>query len=154
MRFKPSKLNFYTLYKIPSCYISGVRVKSISENKVVVRVKHRWINQNPFKSMYWVTQGMASELATGLLIMQEIALSNKKISMLLIKQSGSFVKKAKGTILFPCTDDKGLIREAIKKTVSTGEGQTLLLNSKGVDESGDTVSMFNYEWSLKVKKDN
>jgi hypothetical protein len=32
----------------------------------VATVKHRWINQNPFNSMYFAVQAMAAELSTGL----------------------------------------------------------------------------------------
>jgi hypothetical protein len=37
----------------------------------VVSVKHRWINQNPFNSMYFAVQAMAAELATGALVMSD-----------------------------------------------------------------------------------
>ena len=43
----------------------GVRTKYIDNSKCIVVVKHRWINQNPFDSMFWAVQGMAAELATG-----------------------------------------------------------------------------------------
>ena len=39
-------------------------------------VKHRWINQNPFNSMYFAVQAMAAELSTGALVM--IANSKKR----------------------------------------------------------------------------
>ena len=65
MKFTVPKINSFVLLKIPSAYLSGVRVVKITESEVVVGVKFRWINQNPFQSMYWATQGMASELATG-----------------------------------------------------------------------------------------
>jgi hypothetical protein len=48
-----------------------VRVATIDENNVWY-VKHRWINQNPFNSMYFAVQAMAAELATGALVMFQI----------------------------------------------------------------------------------
>ena len=48
-------------------------------------------------------------------------------------------------------DGKG-IDEAIKKTIATGEGQTLWMKSVGVNEEGVVVSTFNFEWSVKVKQ--
>lgn len=88
------------LYKLPSAFFCGVRVQSISDDNAVIKVKHRWINQNPFKSLYWAVQGMASEFASGILVMQEIKKSGKKISMLVTHQEGRFTKKAIGKILF------------------------------------------------------
>lgn len=150
MKFTPKKLNLFLLTKLPSAYISGVRLKSILEDEVVVTVRHKWINQNPFRSMYWATQGMASELATGILVMKEIAICGKKISMLVTHQNGTFTKKALGKITFTCKEGNE-IREAIAETIKTGEGQTIVLTSQGFDEQGDLVSTFEYEWSVKVK---
>ena len=150
MKFTPTILNRFVLFKIPSAYFSGVRVKSITEDKISVYVRYQWINQNPFKSMYWATQGMASELATGILMMRKIYASGRNISMLVVGQKGEFLKKAKGKIVFDCLDD-GKIQDAIEKAIKSGEGQNLSLMSYGVDESGDIVSRFEYQWSLKVK---
>ena len=90
MKLTPSKINKFLLFKLPSAYLSGVRLKEITQEIATVTVKHRWINQNPFKSLYWATQGMASELATGVLVIQEIETSGEKISMLVRSQKGTF----------------------------------------------------------------
>ena len=79
-KFTVKKLNQFLLFKLPSAYISGVRVASINEKEAIATVKFRWINQNPFRSLYWAVQGMASELTTGILVMKEIHASGKKIS--------------------------------------------------------------------------
>ena len=149
--FTVKYLNRFLIFKLPSAYISGVRVKMITDNESIATVKHRWINQNPFKSLYWATQGMASELATGILVMRQIAKSGKKISMLVTNMQGSFTKKAVGRIDFVCCDGN-LIKDAIAKTIETGEGQTITMMAEGIDEQGDSVSKFEYEWSVKIKK--
>lgn len=151
MKFTPRKINWFVLAKIPSAYLSGVRVNRIQENKVDVSVKFRWINQNPFKSMYWATQGMASELATGVLMMQKLSVSKERIGMLVTGQKGVFVKKAVGRIFFSC-ENEGQIENTIAKAIATGEGQKITLESSGVDEAGEIVSTFEYEWSIKLIK--
>ena len=133
MEFTPSKLNTFLFFKLPSAYWNGVRVKQISTEECVVSVKHRWINQNPFKSMYFAVQAMAAELTTGALVMCQIKESGKTISMLVANNKGNFTKKATGRITFTCKDGH-LIAEAIKKTITTGEGQTFWMKSIGVDE--------------------
>jgi len=150
MEFTPSKLNTFLLFKLPSAYFSGVRVKQISTDKCTVSVKHRWINQNPFNSMYFAVQAMAAELSTGALVMYHIKNSNKKVSMLVANNKGNFTKKARGMITFTCQDGH-LIADAIAKTVATGEGQTFWMKSIGVDESGDQVSEMDFEWSVRAK---
>lgn len=149
-KFTVKNLNKFLFFKLPSAYISGVRVKSIDNNEAIATVKHKWINQNPFKSLYWATQGMASELATGILVMKQIDESGKKISMLVTKQTGTFTKKATGRINFICKDGH-IIKAAINKTIATGTGETLTMIAEGIDEKGDSVSKFEYEWSVKLK---
>ena len=149
-RFTPKKLNIFLLFKLPSAYFSGIRVTSINDKEAIAKVRHRWINQNPFRSMYWAVQGMASELVTGILVMKQIDKSGKKISMLVTNQNGTFTKKAKGRITFICKDgDK--IKNAIEKTITTGKGQILIMSAEGFDEENESVSKFEYEWSIKVR---
>lgn len=150
-KFTVKNMNRFLLFKIPSAYFSGVRVTTLTDDEVVAKVKHRWRNQNPFNSMYWAVQGMASELTTGVLVMKHIAQSKQKISMLVTHQEADFFKKARGIISFSCKDGKE-IKDAIAKTIATGEGQTILLKSDGFNENGDKVSSFVYTWSVKVKK--
>ncbi|HLV38112.1 DUF4442 domain-containing protein [Xanthomarina sp.] len=150
MKISPNKLNAYLLLKLPSAYFTGVRTRFIDNEKCVVTVKHRWINQNPFNSMFWAVQGMAAELTTGALVMQQIKASGKNISMLVANNQASFVKKATGKITFVCTE--GLqVGEVIKKAIETGEGQTLWMHSKGTNSEGIEVSNFQFEWTLKLK---
>jgi len=150
MKFTPSKINTFLFFKLPSAFLVGVRLKSITKEKATVKVMHRWINQNPFKSMFWAVQGMASELSTGILVMQNIKESDKKISMLVTNMNAVFTKKATGKIVFECNDGL-LIRETINKAIETKEGQIIVLTSEGKNKEGITVSKFEFEWSLKIK---
>ena len=150
MEYSPAKLNAFLFLKLPSAFWCGVRVKSISNAQCVVTVKHRWFNQNPFKSMYFAVQAMAAELTTGALVMMQIRNSGRNISMLVANNNGNFSKKATGRITFTCNDGY-LIEEAIQKTIATGEGQTLWMKSIGKNEMGEQVSEMNFEWSIKLK---
>ncbi|ALJ05014.1 thioesterase [Pseudalgibacter alginicilyticus] len=150
MVLSPGKINTFNMFKLPSAYFSGVRVKYIDDQKCIVVVKHKWINQNPFKSMFWAVQGMAAELATGALVLGKIKESGKNISMLVANNNGNFTKKATGKITFTCIDGK-LIEDVLSTAIKTGEGQTFWMQSIGVNEAGIQVSNFNFEWSIKVK---
>lgn len=150
MKITPAKLNTYLLFKLPSAYLTGVRAKYIDDEKCVVKVRHRWINQNPFRSMFWAVQGMAAELTTGALVMRKIKESRQNISMLVANNSASFTKKATGVITFQCTEGLN-IDTVINSAISTGEGQTIWLNAVGINSEGVEVSRFKFEWTLKVK---
>ncbi|MCB0446791.1 MAG: DUF4442 domain-containing protein [Gelidibacter sp.] len=150
MKLTPSKINTFNLFKLPSVFFTGVRVKTIDDVSCTVSVKHRWINQNPFKSMFWAVQGMAAELTTGALVLMKIRESGKNISMLVSNNNATFTKKATGRITFKCNDGH-LIDNAIAKAIETGEGQTIWMTSVGTNTDGVEVSTFNFEWSIKVK---
>jgi hypothetical protein len=150
MKISVSSLNKFLLFKLPSAFVCGVRVKQIDENKCVVTVKHRWINQNPFNSMYFAVQAMAAELSTGALVMLEIQKSGKKISMLVANNKSNFSKKATGRITFTCNDG-ALAAKAIQEAIATGEGQTFWMKSIGTNEKGEQVSEMDFEWSVRTK---
>lgn len=149
-KFTVSNLNRFLAIKLPSAFISGIRVSAISDTEAHANVTHRWINQNPFGSLYWATQGMAAELVTGILLMKKIKESGHNISMLVVKQEGRFHKKATGKIEFSC-DQGNEIDQMISKAVKTGEGQQLILKAAGYSQDHVMVSDFEFSWSIKLK---
>ena len=151
MKLTPSKLNMYALANLPSAWLCGVRVTSISDHSCTVSVKHKWINQNPFKSMYFAVQAMAAELSTGAMVIGHIRECGHRVSMLVANNNASFTKKATGRINFVCNDG-ALIKEALEKTIATGEGQTFWMKAVGKNAEGVIVSTFNFEWTVRVKK--
>lgn len=100
--------------------------------------------------MYFAVQAMAAELSTGALVMAAINESGARVSMLVVNNEASFTKKATGKITFTCSNGIA-IKETILKSIQTGEGQTLWMTAQGVDQSGDVVSTFKFEWTVKPK---
>lgn len=150
MELTASKLNKYLMFKLPSAYICGVRLKELDNSKAMVQVRHKWINQNPFRSLYFAVQSMAAELSTGALVIKKIQETGKPISMLVTGHSGTFSKKAVGKIQFRCVDG-AQIDTILDVAVKTGVGQKIVLKSTGKDEAGDIVSEYEFEWSIKLK---
>ena len=150
MRLTPFKINTFLLTKLPAAYLCGVRLKKIDNQQCRTTVTHRWINQNPFRSMYFAVQCMAAELSTGALVMQKITESNRKISMLVGTQKGTYLKKATGKITFTCTDGQK-IAETIQQAIATGEGQEVVLKSVGINQQEQEVSHMEFTWLIKVK---
>ena len=150
MKATPRAINSYIFFKLPSCYFTGVRVKTIDQTCCVTSVRHRWINQNPFKSMFWAAQGMAAEMATGVLVMKGIENIGKNVSMLVTNQRGNFTKKATGKIRFECHHG-GLVANALEESTKTGEGRVITMKAEGFNTEGVSVCNFHFEWSLKVK---
>ena len=150
MKYSPLSYNFFTLIKLPAAWISGVRVSKVTDKFCEVKVRHRWINQNPFKSMYWAVQGMAAELTTGIFLIERIRSNKTPISMLVLNNKANFKKKARGVITFRC-DDGLKANKAIDKAIQTRESSLISMRSVGKDYSGNIVSEFIFEWTIKAK---
>jgi len=146
----PIQFAFFKLVKLPAAFIAGLRIKHIDHQKAIVTVKHGWINQNPFKSMYFAVQSMAAEMSTGLFAVGQTYKRTPAVSMLVIGLEGKFYKKATGLISFTCNDGKA-VEEAIERAITTKEGQTIVCTSVGTNENGERVSEFTLTWSFKVK---
>ena len=138
------------LFKLPAAYLCGVRLKAIDQNRARVVVRHRWINQNPFRSMFWAVQGMAAELACGMLVMQAVRNQNQSISMLLVGTQAKFTKKATGRIEFLCED--GLVAQnGVEQCLQQSQGAVFELNVVGKDQQGAIVAEFSFNWSVKAR---
>ena len=142
--------NLFYLKSLPLAFFTNLSVDSLTEEDAVVTIPYKWLNKNPFKSMYFGVQAMAGELSTGLLVMLHLQKATKPVSMLVIDFQGKFTKKSAERIFFTCEDGKA-IETAIKQTIETGEGIVLTTKSIGRTADGTQVSAFNVVWSLKRK---
>src|SRR6188472_2634821 len=86
----PLKFRMFLLSKLPSAYFSGVRVKSLDENKCEVSVPFKWFSQNPFRSTYFACLSMAAEMSTGALAMANIYQRTPPVSMLITNVESSY----------------------------------------------------------------
>jgi hypothetical protein len=149
MKYTPNQINKWMIFKLPAAWLTGVRISSISDTKCEVKVRFKWINQNPYRSMFWAVQGMAAELTTGMLLTKSIQESNTNISMLLIGNKSNFYKKAVGKIKFIC--DQGDVAKELINSTKKNITHKAWLKAKGFDETGDVVSEFDFEWSCKKR---
>lgn len=146
----PVKYRFFLLTKLPAAFFSGVRIKDVNEERCVVTVPYKWFSQNPFRSTYFACLAMAGELSTGALAMAHIYKRTPAVSMLIVKMEANYFKKAAGITTFTCANGHAL-QEAIEKTIATGEAQTLVARSTGINKEGQAVAEFLFTWSFKVK---
>ena len=145
------KIKLFFLQRMPMGFLAGMRVLKFDDNDCEVSVPYNTITKNPFKSVYFAVQAMAAELSTGVVAMDAITRSPKKVSMLVFDMNAKFVKKARSKIVFTCSQVQD-INDAVQKSVATGEGVTINVKSVGLDSDGDIVSEFNFTWTFKVKK--
>ena len=147
----PLKFRMFLLSKLPSAYFSGVRVKSLDENKCEVTVPFKWFSQNPFRSTYFACLSMAAEMSTGALALAHLYKRKPAVSMLVVKTEGEYFKKAVDKTTFLCED--GLeIKKRIEDAIESGEGRTIRAKTIGKNKAGELVAEFFITWSFKAKK--
>ncbi|MFY7652108.1 MAG: DUF4442 domain-containing protein [Chitinophagaceae bacterium] len=146
----PIKYRAFLLAKLPLGFITGLTITSLTEEQAAVSVKFGWINQNPFKSIYFAVLSMAAELSTGVLALGQVAGRKPAVSMLVTKCEGQFLKKATGKIVFTCKDGNA-IAKTVEGALATGNGVEIKAATEGINEKGETVAIFHFTWSFKAK---
>lgn len=142
--------NQFLFFKIPAAYFCGVRVSSISYKHCTSQVRFKWINQNPFKSIYFAVLAMAAELSTGALLLYYTKNSQHQFSTLVIGMKATFLKKAVGKISFNCNDGQS-IKNHLNNAILSGNGEVFTLKSTGKNTNNETVAEFEFNWSIKKK---
>ncbi len=148
--FTPRTLNRFLMTRIPLAWIAGLRVSELSNERCELRLRHRWINQNPFGSVYFAVLAAGGELATGIPLFREVQAAGRPVSMLVVEQQARFLKKARGRIRF-VFNDMELIRQQVARALNTGQAQVFVLTSRAIDEQGQTLAEFRFHWSVKPK---
>ncbi|AXY75904.1 DUF4442 domain-containing protein [Paraflavitalea soli] len=147
----PVKSRMFLLAKLPAAFFSGVRIREVSEAKCAVTVPYKWFSQNPFRSTYFACLAMAAELSTGALAMIQVYKRTPAVSMLIVKMEASYFKKATGITTFTCADGMAL-KATVERAIATGEAQSLVTRSSGVNDQGESVAELLFTWSFKTKK--
>jgi hypothetical protein len=145
------KIRIFLLRKLPLAFFAGLRLAELTDDSCKISLRHRWINQNPFRSIYFAALLMAAELSTGIIVLREIRRTGRKMSMLIVQMEASFVKKATGKIHFTCSE-VSLCSDAVKESFEKDEGVAFSLVSIGTDAQGEKVAEVKFDWSVRPKK--
>ncbi|RJE75359.1 hypothetical protein BGP76_11710 [Reichenbachiella sp. MSK19-1] len=129
-------------------WLSGMKVIEINEDQAVTTVKHRWLNQNPFGSMYFAVQGMAAELSTGVLALTATQGVKPKILTIIVENKAEFLKQAKERIYFTCADAQKMLA-GVEQAKKSTESVTVSARVEGKTKSGTLVSVFHFSWNFK-----
>lgn len=145
------KMKMFMLSNLPMAFLAGLKIISINHKEAKVSVPYKYLNKNPFKSMYFAVQAMAAELSSGIMAMSIVKSASVPVSMLVLGMSASYTKKARTKVVFTCSNGID-IKNAVDKSIETGEGQIVKVTSVGKDLEGDIVAEFNFTWTFKPKK--
>ncbi|WP_422360183.1 DUF4442 domain-containing protein [Reichenbachiella sp.] len=155
-RFRKRMLNSwifrtFLFLKIPLGWASGMKVIELEPDHASTTVAHRWLNQNPFKSMYFAVMAMAAELSTGALALMAIEGQSPSVASIIVGMDAEFVKKATSRVKFTCSEGSKVL-EAVEKCMISGESETVKLRTEGKTADGTLVAVFHFTWSFKQRK--
>jgi len=148
---RPAHFKLYLLKNLPAAYFSGLRIKSVTEEKCEVSIPYKWFTKNPFRCTYFACLGMAAEMTTGILAMAANYKRSPRVSMLVTAIEGKFYKKATGLTTFVCADGQS-IQQAIETAASADSPQSIRVLSSGFNEQDELIAEFSITWSFKARQ--
>ena len=147
----PLKFKFFTLSKLPLAFLSGIKTTELTTKSASTTVRYKYLNTNPFKSIYYGALAMTAELSTGVLAILSIAKHEESISLLVVESHGKFHKKAIGKIKFTCEDGE-LFQRELEKCVTEKTPVTVKSHTKGFNENNELVCEYAFTWSFKMRE--
>ena len=146
----PFLFKLFLFLKLPMAFLAGIKLKELSNNHALLQMKYKYLNKNPFGSIYFACLSMAGELASGMLAASIAYKWKPKLSMLVVGVKINFIKKAVGVISFECIQGKEIL-EVIQKSIISGKSETIEVLTVAKNKHGDVVADFLIKWSFKVK---
>ena len=148
----PLYFKAFLLFRLPLALIAGIKIDAIDKNQCKVALPFKWLNKNPFGSMYFASLSMASELSTGLLVLQAIDNHEHQFSILVKQMKGNFEKKGMENIYFECHLNQELLFEIFEKTIKSDSWESITIESIGKTRDGEICCTFEYEWAIRKSK--
>ncbi len=145
-----NKFRAFTLGKVPMLFFSGTKILSLTDSECAASLPYRWLNQNPFQSIYFAAQSMTAELTTAALAMLAIQRHSPSVAMIIVNLEADFPKKATGQTTFTCVEGHKAF-EAVNKCIETGEPALAKMVTEGRLNDGTLVSRFAFTWSFKQR---
>lgn len=155
-KFRKKMLNpiffrFFTMTKVPAGAIAGMKLISLDATQCQTTLPFKFLNKNPFKSIYFAVQSMAAELSTASLSLLAITGKNPSVAFIIVDLEAKFMKKATGRTTFTCENGKEVF-DAVEECIATGESRVVKMKTIGRLKDGTEVSEFYFTWSFKQRK--
>ena len=131
-------LRGFSLLKIPLLFAVSPTVVSLEEDACEVKIPLNFLTKNHLGSMYFGVLAMGADCAGGVIALDLIRKSGKKIGFIFKDFQADFLRRAEADVHFHCSDGKK-IRRIIAQTLKTGEraNATLAITATTPEISGD-----------------
>lgn len=146
-------LRLFGFLKIPMLFFLRPSVQEIGETTCKVKIPLGRRQKNHLGSMYFGVLAAGADCAGGLVAMQAIRDSGKKVSLSFKDFHADFLKRAEGDTIFTNTQGKE-VREFVAGVIKSGERENfpVKITATCPDKLGDEpVAEFTLTLSLKRK---
>lgn len=110
----------FGLTKVPLIFFCRPSVIELTDETTTIKIPFKRCNKNHLKSMYFGVLAVGADVAGGVLAMDLIRKSGRKISLIFKDFKADFLKRSEGDTLFKCNDGAE-IKKLIEESIKTGE---------------------------------
>ena len=146
-------LRAYGLVKIPFLFIASPSVVKLNDKECEAKIPLNFITKNHLGSMYFGVLAMGADLACGLMGMEAIRRSGKKVDLIFKDFKAEFLKRAESDVHFHCRDGKKIqnqVNEAVRKGERVSRTYRILATTPKIS-GNDPVAKFDLTLSVKVQ---
>ena len=144
-------LRLFGLAKIPLLFLASPSVVGLTKKDCEIKIPLNWLTRNHLKSMYFGALAMGADCAGGLIAMDAIRKSGKKVSLIFKDFQAQFLKRAEGDVHFLCHDGEA-IRKQVQETILTKKRTNRSITITAItpkDSGAEPVAKFVLTLSLK-----
>jgi len=146
-------LRAFGLAKIPLLFLVGPSVIRLSKKACEIKIPLNYLTKNHLGSMYFGVLAVGADCAGGMIAMEAIKASKKKVSLIFKDFKAEFFKRAESTVHFTCSDGDA-IQKQVQATVRSKKrvNSTVEVIATTPKVSGDEpVAKFWLTLSLKCR---
>ena len=147
------QLRAFGLKSIPLLFIARPRITKLTPRDCEVVIPLNYITKNHLGCMYFGTLAMGADCAGGLMALQSIRKSGKKVDLLFKDFKADFLKRAEGDVHFVCKEGQA-IQKQVEQALRTKQrvNRTLKITATTPRQTGKSpVAEFALTLSLKAR---
>ncbi len=146
----PFYMRLFMLGQLPMGLIAGLRIRALNECATTVSVPFKYLNKNPFKSIYFAVQSMAAEMSTATACLLAVEGHTPSVAFIIVDLKANFMKKATSRVYFTCEDNQQAFK-AVDTCITSGDATQATFKTIGKMADGTVVSEFEFTWSFKQR---
>lgn len=146
-------VRLFGFMKVPLIFWVSPSVVTMNEEECVIKIPLNRRTKNHLKSMYFGVLCTGADIAGGLVAMNEITASGKRVALSFKDFKADFLKRAEGDVHFKVTQIKE-IKKFVAEVIKSGERMNFPVEISAVVPSinpNEEVAKFVLTLSLKVK---